>query len=149
MRSRVAGRISYYQRCQSPVRESDPLEKIQRIYQNLPDRSHRCLPDWIFLLETKNWKCSDIEIKSDKLVHQVQRANLALWYFTKDYYWGRSDRPKIRSVVISMKGSNSCRYLAQYIDIVTPGRVCNYIRYREAALSQDDVTRFVKIFTRL
>ncbi len=106
-------------------------------------------PTGIFLLETKNWKRSDIEIKSDKLVHQVQRANLALWYFTKDYYQGKNDRPKIRSVVISMKGSDSGRYLARYIDIVTPGLVCNYIRNRQAALSQEDVTRFVKIFTRL
>ncbi|WP_292370476.1 nuclease-related domain-containing protein [Methanoregula sp. UBA64] len=105
-------------------------------------------PTGIFLLETKNWKRSDIGTKSDKLIHQVQRAGLALWYFTKDYYRGNNDRPRVRSVVISLKGSSSGRYLDQYIDIVTPGRACDYIRNRQPVLSQEDVNRFIRILTR-
>jgi len=102
-------------------------------------------PTGIFLLETKNWKRSDIEIKSDKLVHQVQRAGLALWYFTKDYYRGKNERPRVRSVVISLKGSPTGRYLDRYIDIVPPGKVCDYIRNRQPVLSKEVVEKFVRI----
>jgi len=105
-------------------------------------------PTGIFLLETKNWKRADIGIKSDKLVHQVKRANLALWYYTKDYYWTKQDRPKIRNVVVSVNGSNSGRHLDQYIDIVPPGRICNYIRNRQPVLAGEDVEKFVGIIAR-
>jgi len=102
-------------------------------------------PTGIFLLETKNWKRSDIGTKSDKLIHQVQRAGLALWYFTKDYYRGKNDRPLVRSVVISLKSSPTGRYLDKYIDIVSPGRACDYIRNRQPVLSKEVVEKFVRI----
>ncbi len=49
-------------------------------------------PTGIFLLETKNWKVSDLDVKSDQLIRQVRRQSLALWYFLKDHYKGE---PKI------------------------------------------------------
>jgi len=36
-------------------------------------------PTGIFLLETKNWKPSDIGTKSDKLIWQMNRSRFALW----------------------------------------------------------------------
>jgi len=104
-------------------------------------------PTGIFLLETKNWKRSDIEIKSDKLIHQVERANRALWYYTRNFY-RRNEKLPFRNVVVSMKGSGSGRYLSRYIDIISPGRACDYIRNRQPVLSQDAVDRFVRIFVR-
>lgn len=105
-------------------------------------------PTGIFLLETKNWKSADIEIKSDKLVHQVQRAGLALWYYTKDYYNKRSDQPKIRSVIISLNGRSAGRKLNPYIDVITPYQTYKYIANREKILSEDAVNKFVKIISR-
>jgi len=67
-------------------------------------------PTGIFLFETKNWKPSDIEINSNKLIHQVWRANYALWYYTKDYYW-RAENLSIRNVVLSLHGTNTGRKL--------------------------------------
>ena len=52
-------------------------------------------PTGIILVETKNWKASDIELKSDKLTHQVRRASLALWYYLKHYYH-RESSPRSR-----------------------------------------------------
>jgi len=104
-------------------------------------------PTGIFLLETKNWKRSDIGIKSDKLVHQVERANHALWFYTQGLY-RKNERLSVNKVVISLKGSGSGRYLSKYIPIITPGQVCEYIRNRQPVLSQDEVNRFVNIFTR-
>jgi hypothetical protein len=104
-------------------------------------------PTGIFLLETKNWKSPDIEIKSDKLIHQVQRSALALWYFTKDYYW-MDKQPKIRSIVVSLKGTASGRRLDKYIDVVTPGWLCNYITRRETILSEEAVKKFVDIISK-
>ena len=105
-------------------------------------------PTGIFLLETKNWKRSDIGSKADNLTHQVQRAGLAHWYYTKDYYRGKSDRPKVRNVVVSIKGSDTGRHLDKYIDIVTPGHLCNYIRNRQSVLSNADVEKYVRIITK-
>jgi hypothetical protein len=105
-------------------------------------------PTGIFLLETKNWKSSDIEIKSDKLIHQVQRAGIALWYYTKDYYHGKNEQPKFRSVVISLNGTTAGRKLNQYIDVITPYQACKYIANRETILSEEAVKKIVKILSR-
>lgn len=101
-------------------------------------------PTGIFLLETKNWKSSDIGLKSDTLKHQVQRANLALWYYLKDFYW-RSEWPKIRTVIVSMKGSPAGKKPDPFIDIVPPHRLCKYIAERKPALSENAVKKLVKI----
>jgi hypothetical protein len=104
-------------------------------------------PTGIFMLETKNWKSSDIELKSDNLKHQVERSSLALWYYLKEFYW-RSEWPKIRTVIVSMKGSPSERKPDKYIDIVTPHRLCEYITARKIALSEDAVHKLVRIIAR-
>ena len=101
-------------------------------------------PTGVFLLETKNWKPSDIEIQSDKLVYQVRRSSLALWYYLKDYY-RQSERPKIRNVIVSMQGSQPSRKLDKYIDVVTPDQLCDYIIRRKITLSVDLVKKLVEI----
>ncbi|WP_321507482.1 nuclease-related domain-containing protein [uncultured Methanoregula sp.] len=105
-------------------------------------------PTGIFLLETKNWKTSDLEQKSGKILHQVKRANLALWYYTKDYYFGKSDRPKIHGVVVSMRGSKRCRNLDQYTDVISPNEISNYVLNRPEILSEESINKFVKIISR-
>jgi hypothetical protein len=104
-------------------------------------------PTGIFLVETKNWKSSDIELKSDELRHQVRRSSLALWYYLKDYY-RRNERPKIRNVIVSMKGSPLGRKPDKYIDVVTPHQLCRYITARQIALSEDAVKRLVDLITK-
>jgi len=118
------------------------------------ERIHTCQidhivagPTGIFLLETKNWKSSDIELKSDKLLHQVRRASLALWYYTKDYYFGKMDQPKVRSIVVAMRGSKGGRKLDQFIDVISPDQIYNYIMNREKKLSVDAVNKFVRIIS--
>lgn len=105
-------------------------------------------PTGVFLLETKNWKSSDIELKSEKLKHQVRRASLALWYFTKDYYFGKKDQPKVFSVVISLNGSTTGRKLGQYIDVISPYQIHHYIAHRDHILSEGAVDKFLKIISR-
>lgn len=104
-------------------------------------------PTGIFLVETKNWKSSDIELKSDKLKYQVRRSSMALWYFLKDFYW-RNEWPKIRNVIVSMNGSPSGRRPDKYIDIVTPYQLCGYITSRKIALSDDAIHKLVGIISR-
>ena len=104
-------------------------------------------PTGIFLIETKNWKPSDIELKSDKLKYQGRRSSLALWYFLKDFYW-RNEWPKIRNVIVSMNGSPSGRRPDKYIDIVTPYQLCGYITSRKNALSDDAIHKLVGIISR-
>jgi len=101
-------------------------------------------PTGIFLLETKNWKSSDIEMKSDKLKHQVQRAGYSLWYSLKDHYrWGKM--PKIRSVVVSMHGSQPGQRFDKYIDVVPPHRLCGYITTRNSILSEDVIHKLIRL----
>lgn len=104
-------------------------------------------PTGIFLLETKNWKPSDIEIKSHELKHQVGRANYALWYVLKDSY-RRTEVPGIRNAVISMNGTPSGRKLDRFIDVMIPHEICDYISRREVTLSEDDVKNVIEIITR-
>jgi len=104
-------------------------------------------PTGIFLLETKNWKASDIMAKSGDLRRQVRRSSLALWYHLKDYYWlGR--QPRIRSVVVSMKGSAGGHKPDKYIDIVPPRNLCHYITARDVVLSKDTIDKLVRLLAR-
>ena len=75
-------------------------------------------PTGLFLLETKNWTKSNMQNKSDDLIHQVNRANLALWYYLKDNYW-RNEMPRIRKVVVSKHGFAPGQKSDPYIDAVT------------------------------
>jgi len=104
-------------------------------------------PTGIFLLETKNWKASDIKEKSGDLRRQVRRSSTALWYYLKDYYWlGR--QPRIRTVVVSMKGSAGGHKPDKYIDVVPPRNLCRYITARENALSDDAIDKLVRLLAR-
>nr|WP_320161700.1 nuclease-related domain-containing protein [uncultured Methanoregula sp.] len=100
-------------------------------------------PTGLFLLETKNWKRSDIQDKAGDLTHQVNRANYALWYWLKDNYW-RNGMPKIRQVVISLHGSPVFQPSDAFIDVIAPGRLCNYITNRESKLSDDDIHNLIR-----
>jgi len=104
-------------------------------------------PTGVFLLETKNWKTSDFEIKSDKLVYQIRRSSLALWYYLKEYY-RQNERPKIRNVIISMQGPYPGRKLDKYIDVVTPDQLCEYITIRNITQSADSVNKLVEILSK-
>ncbi|MDO9036377.1 MAG: hypothetical protein Q7U51_14395, partial [Methanoregula sp.] len=97
------------------------------------------------LLETKNWKTSDIGKKSDDLAHQVQRANYALWYYLKDSYGLFGNAPKIRSVVVSLHGQQPGTRIDKYIDVVTPHRLCGYITSRENTLSEDAIHKLIRL----
>ena len=101
-------------------------------------------PTGIFLLETKNWKSSDIEKKSDDLKHQVQRAGYALWYYLKDDYWS-GKMPKIRNVVVSMHGSQPAQRFDKYIDVISPRQLCGYITTRESTLSEDAIHKLIRL----
>lgn len=101
-------------------------------------------PTGIFLLETKNWKASDIKEKSGDLRRQVRRSSLALWYYLKEYNRGRN-QPKVQSVIVSMKGNPSGRKPDKYIDIVAPGRLCRYITERESVLSENEIEKMVRL----
>jgi hypothetical protein len=102
-------------------------------------------PTGIILLETKNWKTSDIGKKSDDLTHQVQRANYALWYYLKDSYGLFGNAPKIRSVVVSLHGQQPGTRIDKYIDVITPHRLCGYITSRENTLSEDAIHKLIQL----
>jgi uncharacterized Zn finger protein (UPF0148 family) len=104
-------------------------------------------PTGIFLLETKNWKASDIKEKSGDLRRQVRRSNTALWYYLRDYYW-MSKQPKIRSVVVSMKGSAGGHKPDKYIDVVPPRNLCRYITARDIVLADDAIDKLVGLLAR-
>jgi hypothetical protein len=101
-------------------------------------------PTGIFLVETKKWKASDIQIKSEDLSFQVKRANYALWRYLLDYY--RKDQlPKIWNVVVATQGSELTTKLDQYIDVITPRQLPAYITRRELKLSEEMIEKLVTI----
>jgi hypothetical protein len=102
-------------------------------------------PTGIFLLETKKWKISNIDIRSDDLVYQVSRSSLSLWYYLKDYHWN-DKMPTIHKVVVSMQGIGSKQKLDKYIDIITPERLCDYITQRTTIFTEDAINRLVALF---
>lgn len=105
-------------------------------------------PTGLFLVETKNWKFLDIETKSDKLVYQVRRSSLALWFYLRKNY-ARYDVPKTRNVVVSVQGCRPGQKLDPYIDITIPNRLCEYITTRTNTLPVDAVDRLVAVIGRI
>jgi len=90
-------------------------------------------PTGIFLIETKNWKPSDIDQKSDDLKFQVRRSSYALWRYLIKHY--RIDSmPKIRNVIVSKYCFNSNQRLDKFIDIIIPDELSQYITRRETIL---------------
>jgi hypothetical protein len=104
-------------------------------------------PTGIFTLETKNWKPSDFETKSDKLEYQVKRSNLALWYYLKEFY-PRKKSPKVRNAIVSMHGIHPTGKIGKYIDVVSPFQLYDYIHNRKIILSDDDMSKLNTLISR-
>lgn len=102
-------------------------------------------PTGLFLLETKNWKRSDIIMKSGDLKRQVRRANYALWYSLKDHYGFYEKSPKIRNVVVSLHGSEPDMRIDKYIDVISPHQLCGYITARESTLSEVSIHKLIRL----
>jgi hypothetical protein len=100
-------------------------------------------PTGIFLLETKKWKPSDIEMKSDKLKRQVRRANAALEHYLKRIY-GINESLIIHNVLVSTYGFEKQKY-DYYIDFRTPDQLCEYITDREITFSEDAIKNLIDI----
>jgi len=101
-------------------------------------------PNGIFLLETKNWKTSDIGKKSDKLIWQMNRSWFALWSFTFEYYT-YLERPEIHKVVVSLNIPVADLELDRDIDVVSPKELSGYISRWKPILSDSEITKFVGI----
>jgi len=101
-------------------------------------------PTGVFLLETKKWKTSDIEIKSDDLKHQIRRASYALWYYLKDHYL-YENKPRVQNVLVSMHGAQYGQKIDKYIDIVYPSRLCAYITTRRQILSDEAIHNLIRL----
>jgi len=101
-------------------------------------------PTGLWLLETKNWTRSSFKDKSYDLVHQVNRANYALWYYLKDNYW-KNEMPSIRKVVVSMHGYSRGQRADPYISILSPERLCDYITRPNPHLSESDIHKLIRI----
>jgi len=105
-------------------------------------------PTGIFLLETKNWKASDIKEKSGDLRRQVLRSKTALWYYLKDRYQ-RGEELNIRPVVVSIKGSAGGYKPDKYIDVVPPRDLCRTITTSKSALSDEAIEKLVRVIVRM
>jgi|WetSurMetagenome_2_1015567.scaffolds.fasta_scaffold24985_5 hypothetical protein len=101
-------------------------------------------PSGLYLLETKNWKRSNIRNKSDDLSYQVNRANYALWHHLKDHYW-KNEMPSIRNVIVSMHGIPYGQKTDPYIAILSPDRLCNYITKPDTRLSEADIHKLIRL----
>ena len=104
-------------------------------------------PTGVFLIETKNWKASDIEAKSFELKHQVLRSNRGLWVYLQNNYWLEKG-PGIRNVIVSMKGNPSNIKLDTHIDILTPQQLPGYITGKENIFDENAIKKAVEIIKR-
>jgi hypothetical protein len=59
-----------------------------------------------------------------------------------------TDQPKVFSVIISLKGSNTGYKLDKYIDVISPYQIHHYIMHRDKETSETAVDKFVKIISR-
>ena len=101
-------------------------------------------PTGVFFIETKNWKPSDIGVKSDELAFQVRRSNYALWRYLVDYYQ-KDEMPKIRNIVVSIYGSDGIQKIDPYIDVISPEQLPGYITRRERTISPNAIEKLVSI----
>jgi tetratricopeptide (TPR) repeat protein len=101
-------------------------------------------PTGVFLIETKNWKSSDIDVKSGDLVFQVRRSSYALWRYLNQYY-RRDPVPTRWNVIVSTQGYHSDQKLDKFIDVISPGQLSWYITQRKSILSSDGINRAVNI----
>nr|WP_321352971.1 nuclease-related domain-containing protein [uncultured Methanoregula sp.] len=101
-------------------------------------------PTGIFLLETKNWKASDLKNKSDDLNWQVNRSRFALWTYTLEYY-SFLERPDIHKVVVSRNTPVTDLKLDRDIDVVSPKELPGFISRWKPVLSESEISKFVGI----
>jgi hypothetical protein len=102
-------------------------------------------PSGVFLLETKNWKASDIGKKSDKLIWQMNRSRFALWSYILEYYPWSLERPEIHKLVVSLNNPVADLKLDRDIDVVSPKELPGYISRWKPILSNREITKFVGI----
>jgi hypothetical protein len=100
-------------------------------------------PTGLFLVGTRNWKGSDIEIKTGDLKSQVRFVNYALWCYLKDEYRIYQMNPKIRCVIVSLHGTHPDLRIDKSIDMITPDRLCEYITARETKFSKFAIRRLI------
>lgn len=103
-------------------------------------------PTGLYLIETKNWSFKGLEDKRDELVHQIQRANYALWFYMKNVC-RLNDDVKIRSVAVSIHGDNQRQKIDDYIDMITPYMLYDYVLKRKEILTSENVNSLVKILS--
>jgi hypothetical protein len=102
-------------------------------------------PTGLFLVGTKNWAGSDIELKTADLKRQVRIATHALWAYMKDEYRFYERNPKIRCVIVSLNGTHPDLRIDKDIDVVTPDRLREYITGQENTLSAMNVERLTHV----
>jgi len=100
-------------------------------------------PTGLFLIGTRNWKGSDIEIKTGDLKSQVRFVNYALWCYLKDEYRIYQMNPKIRCVIVSLQGTHPDLRIDRSIDMITPDRLPEYITARETKFSKFAIRRLI------
>jgi hypothetical protein len=101
-------------------------------------------PSGLYLLETKNWKRSDIQNKSGDLAYQVNKANYMLWRHLKENY-RYNETPSIRNVVVSMQGSPTDQRIDPYITVLSPDRLCRFLTKPPAQLSEEDIHALIHL----
>ncbi|MDD1693233.1 MAG: NERD domain-containing protein [Methanoregula sp.] len=102
-------------------------------------------PTGLFLIGTRNWAGSDIELKTGDFQRQKHLATRALWCYMKDEYRFYERNPKIRCVIVSLRGSHPDLKIDKDIDIVTLDRLPEYITGRESTLSAMNVERLTHV----
>jgi hypothetical protein len=99
-------------------------------------------PTGLFLLETKNWQTLEREWKSEKLKHQVHRANHALRSYLKEHC---GLVPWLQTVIVSVNSNQSGCKIDKYTEIVSPEQLCNYIKNRKTVFSCDKIDKMVRL----
>ena len=102
-------------------------------------------PTGLFLVGTKSWKGSDVEIKTDDLKRQVRLANFTLWCHMKDEYKFYEKNPKIRCAIVSIHGSHPDLKIDKFIDVIALSRICEYITKGENTLSEMSIHKLVHL----
>ena len=102
-------------------------------------------PKGIFLLETKNWKSSDLSKQSDKLNWQMNRSWFALWSYILDYYPRSFERPEIHKVLVLLNKPEADLKLDGDIEVVSPKELSGYISRWKTIFSNSEITKFVGI----
>jgi hypothetical protein len=100
-------------------------------------------PTGLFLIETKNWKTLDSELKIQKLGQQVRRSNNALRRYLKVKYGDVI--PWIQSIAVSVHGNQSKLKISPYVDIVTPNQLYEYIVNRTKSLPTLKIQKLVEL----